>query len=89
VVKPATVIQWHRQGFRLYWRWRSKSGRPSINREARDLIRQMCKANPLVPQNLIRTNGDLRGGPDGSLGVGDGADHVRVFFASRPISFAP
>jgi hypothetical protein len=47
VVKPATVIQWHRQGFRLYWRWRSKSGRPAINREVRDLIRQMCNANPL------------------------------------------
>src|SRR5712671_6415906 len=47
VVKPATVIQWHRQGFRLYWRWRSKSGRPSVNREVRDLIRQMNSANPL------------------------------------------
>jgi putative transposase len=47
VVKPATVIQWHRQGFRLYWRWRSKSGRPAINREVRALIRQMCNANPL------------------------------------------
>src|SRR5271163_969457 len=47
VVKPATVIQWHRQGFRLYWRWRSRSGRPAINREVRDLIRQMGNANPL------------------------------------------
>ena len=47
VVKPATVIQWHRQGFRLYWRWRSKSGRPSINRELRHLIWQMSEANPL------------------------------------------
>jgi transposase InsO family protein len=47
VVKPATVIQWHRQGFRLYWRWRSKSGRPSINRELRDLIWHMSEANPL------------------------------------------
>jgi putative transposase len=28
LVKPATVVQWHRQGFRLFWRWRSKSGRP-------------------------------------------------------------
>ncbi len=27
LVKPATVIQWHRKGFRLYWRWRSRSGR--------------------------------------------------------------
>jgi len=29
LVKPATVVQWHRQGFRLFWRWRSRSGRPS------------------------------------------------------------
>src|ERR1700732_2611532 len=47
LVKPATVVQWHRQGFRLYWRWRSRSGRPSIDREVRELIRQMNKANPL------------------------------------------
>src|SRR5208282_1404853 len=33
LAKPATVIQWHRQGFRLYWRWRSRSGRPSVDRE--------------------------------------------------------
>ena len=47
LVKPTTVIQWHRQGFRLYWRWRSMSGRPSVDREVRDLIRQMNSANPL------------------------------------------
>ena len=47
LVKPATVIQWHRQGFRLFWRWRSRSGRPSVEREIRDLIRQMSTANPL------------------------------------------
>ena len=47
LVKPATVIQWHRQGFRQFWRWRSRSGRPSVEREVRDLIRQMSSANPL------------------------------------------
>src|SRR5208282_2561028 len=47
VVKPSTVIQWHRQGFRLYWHWRSKSGRPAVNRGVRDLIRQRCNANTL------------------------------------------
>src|SRR5712671_3097133 len=47
LVKPATVVQWHRQGFRLFWRWRSKPGRPSVDREIRDLIRQMSAANPL------------------------------------------
>src|ERR1700736_4107741 len=47
LVKPATVIQWHRQGFRLYWRWRSRSGRPSVDRGVRRLIREMSSANPL------------------------------------------
>ena len=47
LVKPAAVIHWHRQGFRLYWRWRSKAGRPSIDREVRKLIREMSSANPL------------------------------------------
>ena len=47
LVKPATVVQWHRQGFRLFWRWRSRSGRPSVDREIRQLIREMSSANPL------------------------------------------
>ncbi len=49
IVKPETVIRWHRRGFRAYWRWKSRrsSGRPRINREIRDLIRQMSRDNPL------------------------------------------
>jgi hypothetical protein len=47
LVKPATVVQWHRKGFRLYWRWRSRRpGRPKIGTEIRDLIHRMSKANP-------------------------------------------
>ena len=47
LVKPATVIQWHRKGFRLYWRWRPRHlGRPKMNSETRELIRQMSVANP-------------------------------------------
>jgi hypothetical protein len=48
LVKPATVVQWHRNGFRLHWRWRSHGpGRPRIGTEIRDLIRRMSRANPL------------------------------------------
>ena len=48
LVKPATVVQWHRKGLRLYWRWRSRRpGRPKISTEIRDLIRRMSRANPL------------------------------------------
>ena len=47
IVKPATVIAWHRKGFRLYWRWRSRrrSGRPRITEKVRSLIRQMWLEN--------------------------------------------
>ena len=48
LVKPATVVKWHRQGFRIYWRWRSRCpGRPKTSAEIRALIRQMSRANPL------------------------------------------
>ena len=48
LVKPETVIRWHRNGFRYYWRWKSsaKGGRPPIKREVRDLIHRMCRDNP-------------------------------------------
>ncbi len=48
IVKPETVITWHRKGFRLYWRWNSWGckGRPSVSPEVRNLIRQMSLANP-------------------------------------------
>ena len=42
VVKPETVIKWHRQGLRMYWRWKSRAsqvGRPKLDKEIRDLIR--------------------------------------------------
>ena len=50
ILKPGTVIGWQRKGFRLYWRWKSragKSGRPCVNLEIQELIRQMSTANPL------------------------------------------
>jgi hypothetical protein len=46
LVKPATVVQWHRRGFRLYWRWRSHPGRRPVDGQTRKLIREMCIANP-------------------------------------------
>jgi putative transposase len=49
IVKPETVIKWHRQGFRLYWRWKSKApvGRPKIDKEIRELIGKMSRETPL------------------------------------------
>ena len=48
LVKPATLVEWHRKGFRLYWHRRSRRpGRPKTGTEIRDLIRRMSRANPL------------------------------------------
>jgi hypothetical protein len=48
LVRPVTVVGWHRKGFRFYWRWRShRPGRPRISPEIRDLILCMSNANPL------------------------------------------
>ncbi|SEP45436.1 Integrase core domain-containing protein [Rhodospirillales bacterium URHD0017] len=49
IVQPETVIRWHRTGFRLYWRWKSRArgGRPRITVEIRQLIREMSLANRL------------------------------------------
>jgi transposase InsO family protein len=49
VVQPETIIRWHRTGFRLYWRWKSRSrgGRPKVPLEIRHLIREMSLANRL------------------------------------------
>ena len=49
VVKPETILRWHRSGVKACWRWKSRNraGRPKIDCELRDLIRQMSKENPL------------------------------------------
>src|SRR6266571_8006690 len=60
IVRPETVLRWHRSGFRAYWRWKSRNrgGRPKIERELRDLIRRMSKENPLW--GAPRIHGELR-----------------------------
>src|SRR6188768_148035 len=49
IVRPDTIIRLHRMGFRAWWRWISHNpgGRPGIDQEPRDLVRRMCKENPL------------------------------------------
>ena len=46
LVKPETVLRWHRQGFRYFWRWKSR-GRPCVSPEVIRLIRRMSRENPL------------------------------------------
>jgi transposase InsO family protein len=49
IVRPATLVRWHREGFRYYWRWKSRrrGGRPQIEADVRTLIRRMSIENPL------------------------------------------
>jgi hypothetical protein len=49
ILKPGTVIRWHRAGFCAYWRWKSqpRGGRPTTSAEVRALVREMSIANPL------------------------------------------
>ncbi len=50
IVQPETVIRWHRRGFRLFWRWKSRprlKGRPPAPQEVKQLIRRMSRENPL------------------------------------------
>ena len=47
IVRPATLIGWHRASFRLFWRWKCRSvGRPRVTAEVRDLIRRLAVENP-------------------------------------------
>jgi transposase InsO family protein len=53
IVQPETFTRWHRQGFRLFWRWKSRPGRPRIPAELQVLIRQMAQDNPTWGQERI------------------------------------
>src|SRR5262245_52218541 len=60
VVRPETVIRWHRQGWRRFWRWKSRArfGRPRLSAEVRELIAAIARDNPRWGSERIR--GELR-----------------------------
>ena len=66
LVRPETVVRWHRQGWRLYWRWRSghQLGRPRLSPEIRELIATMANENPLLGLQLSEV-GERRPHPGG------------------------
>jgi hypothetical protein len=54
VVKPDTLIRWHRKGFRLFWRWKSRpAGRPRLPKDLQELIRKMAAENPTWGEERI------------------------------------
>src|SRR5688500_4542101 len=46
IVQPRTVIAWRREGWRLLWKWKSRGGRPAIERDHRALTRRLSRDNP-------------------------------------------
>ena len=78
IVRPETVIRWHRLGFRSYWRWKSRRrcGRPTVTVEIRQLIRQMSVANPLW--GAPRIHGELL-----KLGIEVGQTSVAKYMVRR------
>ena len=78
IVRPETVVRWHRAGLRLYWRWKSRrrSGRPAVSAEIRQLIREMSIANPLW--GAPRIHGELL-----KLGIDVGQTSVAKYMARR------
>src|SRR5258708_6226210 len=78
IVRPATVIKWHRAGFRLYWRWKSRprGGRPPVPLEIRRLIREMSIASPLW--GAPRIHGELL-----KLDIAIGQTSVAKYMAKR------
>ena len=79
IVEPQTVIRWHRQGFRLYWKRKSRPcrpGRPKLASEIRALIRRMLMANPLW--GAPRIHGELQ-----KLGIDIGQTSVSKYMGFR------
>jgi len=52
-VQPATIVRWHRMGWRIFWRLKCRAGRPPIPLELRSLIRRMAAENPLWGEERI------------------------------------
>src|SRR5690349_7311436 len=78
IVRPETVVRWHRNGFRAYWRWRSRPrwGRPRVPLELQRLIREMSLDNPLW--GAPRIHGELM-----KLGFDVGQTTVAKYMAKR------
>jgi putative transposase len=78
VVRPETIVRWHRAGWRLFWRYKSRPGRPPIPPELRQLIRRMATENPLWGEERIANELLLK------LGIRVSPRTVRKYMPVRP-----
>jgi len=79
IIRPETLVRWHRCGFKAFWRWKSRSraGRPTIPREIRELIREMSRDNFLW--GAPRIHGELL-----KLGIEVAQSTVAKYMVKRP-----
>jgi putative transposase len=78
IVQPQTFTRWHRQGFRLFWRWHSNPGRPPLPADLRALIRCMARENPTWGEERIANELLLK------LGLRVSPRTVRRYMPTRP-----
>src|SRR5262245_56475437 len=84
IIRPETLMRWHRAGFRAYWRWKSRprGGRPTTPGDIRRLIREMSVANPLW--GAPRIHGEFL-----KLGIDVGQTTVAKYMARRRMPPSP
>jgi hypothetical protein len=88
IVRPETVVAWHRKSFRLFWTWKvrhGQPGRPVISREVRDLIRKMCRENPSWGAPRIVGEGLTGATSDSAAGNGSGRGATAGRWVASPL----
>ncbi|MGH9729456.1 MAG: integrase core domain-containing protein [Candidatus Acidiferrales bacterium] len=83
IVKPETLISWHRKGFKLFWRWKSQAGRPRIPKNIRALIVRMARENPTWGQARVAAELSLK------LGIYVSPRTVRAYWPPDPDGRGP
>jgi len=78
IVKPETLIGWHRQGFKLFWKWKSQVGRPRLPENIRKLIVQMAQENPTWGQARVAAELSVK------LGIKVSPRTVRAYWPPEP-----
>jgi transposase InsO family protein len=78
VVAPGTFVRWHRKGFKLYWRWKSRGGRPALPKQVRQLIARMVKENITWGEERVADELSLK------LGILVSPRTVRKYWPKQP-----
>ena len=78
IVKPGTLIGWHRKGFKLFWKWKSRVGRPRLPENIRKLILRMALANPTWGQARVADELSVK------LGIYVSPRTVRAYWPAQP-----